>query len=693
MSKSSEVRRPAVTGVLAALVAVVIASTLSFATVSYAAPPTVTSVTPPPAARYVAGRHLDFTVTFDQMVTVTGTPRLVVTLDQGGVRYANYRSGSGTNQLRFRLTVTAGIADSDGVQLGANLDLNSGTIRNGANEDVAVLLNNVGTLANVRVGGLLAYEPFLRNSTNTSVRLINRDTDGSTGFASPWVLIPATGSSSRLAEDVTLNNSSANMAFPTNVSFALPANDGKVMTSNTTAQWWPSNVGRALNHPISLDEAGVTYITFLFRDATVDGQALMGFLTGIPSSRNDTSPTAITFGFGYGNRIVADIDSANLMAFINGYTAQTATTFSGVSTVDNKSWFMVAEITTVPTGSDRIRIKAFRASETVPSDPTTITWDVTRTQALTGTLTHASVQLESVGSSELDEMRIASSYGDVVGLTPGPPRNLSTTYTSGATTASVNADPPLMTGGSAITGYFVSATPTSGGLPISVFSPTLPASVTGLNPAITYSFGVAAANIFGIGPAVGVDPGVSAATASPPGTPNMVSAVAGDASAEVTVSASAGGAPDSFIVTSSPGGRTCTIVSPATSCVVTGLTNGTSYTFTAVATNTGGTSTPSAASSAVTPQATGATSTSSAPTSSAPTSSAPTSQPATSPSSADRQSSDTTTASELTSADNRVRQLPNTGSSTMTLAMTALLLVGAAVMILGLRRRVASTGH
>lgn len=673
MLRSRRSKGPAFRRLLLTLGLSVFVSTLAFESASLAAAPSVTSVTAPPAARYVAGRNIDFTVIFDQAVTVIGAPRLAVTLDQGGVRYATYLSGSGTNQLRFRLTVTAGIADSDGVQLGTNIDLNAGSIRNGVGEDVALVLNNVGDLTNVRVGGLLAYEPFLRNSTGTSVKLITRDTDGSTGFADPWVLIPATGSSSRLAEDVTLNNNSINMAFPANVSFALPANDGKVKTSNTTAQWWPSNVGRRLDHSISLDENGKVYITFLFRDQSADGQALMGFLTGIPSSSTDTSKTAITFGFGYANYIVADIDSANVMAFINGYTVRSSSTITGVSTGTLKSWFMVAEITTVPTGNDQIRLKAFRATDTVPSDPADITWDVTRSQALSGTLTHASVQLESVGSSELDEMRIASSYADVVGLTPGPPRNLSSAYSAGDSTTSVNADAPLSTGGSAITGYHISATPTSGGLPISVFSPTMPANITGLNPAIVYSFGVAAANTFGIGPAVGVDPGVSAVPASPPGIPNLVSAVAGNSSATVTVSSTAGGAPDSYTVTSSPGGFACTIIAPATSCTVLGLTNGTSYTFTAVAVNTGGTSAPSSASSAVTPQATAVSPT------------ATVQQPSVS-----NLVPQTTTLISSEPTDATAPVLPNTGSSASLFLVIALLLLSGAVIVLGLRRRAPS---
>jgi hypothetical protein len=60
-----------------------------------------------------------------------------------------------------------------------------------------------------------------------------------------------------------------------------------------------------------------------------------------------------------------------------------------------------------------------------------------------------------------------------------------------------------------------------------------------------------------------------------------------------------GTAPTSYLVTSAPGGKTCTVTSPATSCVVTGLTNGTSYTFTTSAINANGSSAPSQPSAAV----------------------------------------------------------------------------------------------
>jgi hypothetical protein len=86
-----------------------------------------------------------------------------------------------------------------------------------------------------------------------------------------------------------------------------------------------------------------------------------------------------------------------------------------------------------------------------------------------------------------------------------------------------------------------------------------------------------------------------------PGTPVGVAGSAGNASVDLSWTAPAddGGSAVTYTATSTPGGLTCTTTS--TSCRVTGLTNGTSYTFSVTATNSVGSSASSSATSALTP--------------------------------------------------------------------------------------------
>ena len=95
---------------------------------------------------------------------------------------------------------------------------------------------------------------------------------------------------------------------------------------------------------------------------------------------------------------------------------------------------------------------------------------------------------------------------------------------------------------------------------------------------------------------------ITATYATVPGAPTIGTAVDGDAQATISFTApsnNGGTSITSYTVTSSPGGKTASgTTSPIT---VTGLSNGTTYTFTVIATNIIGTSTASAASNAVTP--------------------------------------------------------------------------------------------
>ncbi len=95
---------------------------------------------------YVAGDELEFTVTFSEAVTVTGSPQLnFVTNDTGGsspeTRQATYDSGASTGtELVFNYTITSGDFDEDGIELPRDpIDLNGGTIVSQASSDNADL--------------------------------------------------------------------------------------------------------------------------------------------------------------------------------------------------------------------------------------------------------------------------------------------------------------------------------------------------------------------------------------------------------------------------------------------------------------------------------------------------------------------------------------------------------------------------
>ena len=106
------------------------------------------------------------------------------------------------------------------------------------------------------------------------------------------------------------------------------------------------------------------------------------------------------------------------------------------------------------------------------------------------------------------------------------------------------------------------------------------------------------------------DPSATSTTASgsttPPGKPGtpIVSPTNGGLYVTV-VPPTTGGTPASYEVTARPGGRRCTVTGSTGSCTLSGLSGSRAYRVTVVASNAGGDSPSSDASSAVTPLASG----------------------------------------------------------------------------------------
>jgi hypothetical protein len=173
---------------------------------------------------------------------------------------------------------------------------------------------------------------------------------------------------------------------------------------------------------------------------------------------------------------------------------------------------------------------------------------------------------------------------------------------AGIEKATVSWTAPADDGDSAITGYTVTSSP--GGITATTGPLAGSAVVSPLTPGTSYTFTVKAGNGIGPGASSASSNAVTVLSPTAPGPPTNVTAVAGNG--QVTVSwsppASDGNRPiNAYTVTPSEGGVTASAGGSATSAIVSPLVNGTYYSFTVTATNSIGTSAPSAPSSYVTP--------------------------------------------------------------------------------------------
>ena len=112
----------------------------------------------PRGGEYGSGESIEMTVTFDQVVHVTGTPELALSIG-ANTRAAPLAAGSGTKALQFRYAVVEDDRDDDGISIAANA-LTGGVIEDAGGRPVSRAFAALEADPNHRVHG--AQQPLAR---------------------------------------------------------------------------------------------------------------------------------------------------------------------------------------------------------------------------------------------------------------------------------------------------------------------------------------------------------------------------------------------------------------------------------------------------------------------------------------------------------------------------------------------------
>ncbi len=262
-------------------------------------PAMVNSVSVPTNGSYKAGDTLDFTLNFNEAVSVDtsgGTPYLPLMIGSSTVR-AEYLSGNGSTALVFRYTVVSGDEDSDGVTLVNAINPNGGIIHS-EHINAVLTLNSIPSTVGVLVD--TATTPI------ASVTPSNSDTN-----------VPVSGTitltfgepMSAYAGMVTLTKSGDSPV-------TLDANRGKWI-GNTTYTIPYSGLSYATNYAITIsdfqDKAGNEMDSDIGRSFTTEAEPLTPSVTqsSLTINKNEVGSIMVNLGQGVTAATGASITVAN----------------------------------------------------------------------------------------------------------------------------------------------------------------------------------------------------------------------------------------------------------------------------------------------------------------------------------------------------------------------------------------------
>ena len=200
---------------------------------------TVTSTPRKTTDTYGAREHIEFTMTFDAPVTVTGDPTF--DFDLGGPSTASWYAGSGTTTLRFSHAVSGGSSgdqDTNGISWAMNaIELNGGTIAGTDNAVTAILTHAAqSNLAGHKVDGrTTAVTPATVTDvvvTSTPMSMASGSSTADTyGFGETIVITVTVSEAVEVVGDPEFKFSLSDMGGPAN---DVPATYDRTRSSPTT---------------------------------------------------------------------------------------------------------------------------------------------------------------------------------------------------------------------------------------------------------------------------------------------------------------------------------------------------------------------------------------------------------------------------------------------------------------------------
>ena len=162
---------------------------------------------------YAIGDTIQVTVTFDQIVTVTGAPRIQLRVGGGEdehLKWANYLTGTGAAVLQFTYVVLTGDFDDNGFYIAADeLELNGGTIQSSGGTDANLDYPQQGTQSGHNVDGVRPTPEFAATSAdgNSVIIVFSESLSATTAPANAFTLSVDTGTAPTISTATASGNS------------------------------------------------------------------------------------------------------------------------------------------------------------------------------------------------------------------------------------------------------------------------------------------------------------------------------------------------------------------------------------------------------------------------------------------------------------------------------------------------------